>query len=150
LQVQWPYENQQARGLLLTRSATAVSAEISRRDLGFSVSSGIQQAANALRASVAQLQSATVAVNQYTRSLANEQTKRRLGAATLIDVLNVEDRLTAAQQNEILGRQAYANSLAQLLFESGTLLLKRGENEFEVSFDGLLRYQAQAGGKAER
>jgi outer membrane protein TolC len=142
LQMQWPVENQQARGLLLSRSASAVGAEIQRRDLQAVIGSGIQLAANALGASAMQLQAAAAAVHHYEKTLANEHTRRRLGAGTLIDVINIEDRLNNAQQTQVQLRQSYANAIAQLLFEMGELISKRGENEFEVPLDALLRYAA--------
>jgi outer membrane protein TolC len=149
LQMQWPVENQQARGLLLTRSASAVGAEIQRRDLQDAVGSGIQLAASALSASVVQLHAAAAAVHHYEKTLVNENTKRRLGAGTLIDVINIEDRLNNAQQTEVLLRQSYANAIAQLLFETGELIRKRGEHEFEVPLDSLLRYAAGPTGTGE-
>ena len=142
LQMQWPVENQQARGLLLSRSASAVGAEIQRRDLQAVIGSGIQLAANALGASAMQLQAAAAAVHHYEKTLANEHTRRRLGAGTLIDVINIEDRLNNAQQTQVQLRQSYANAIAQLLCELGELISKRGENEFEVPLDALLRYAA--------
>lgn len=150
LQMQWPVENQQARGLLLARAASAVSAEITRRDLQSAVASGIRIAVSALNASAAQLESASIAVRHYAKTLGNEQTKRRMGAGTLIDVINVEDRLNGAQQTEVQVRQAYAAAAAQLLYESGRIVRKRDENEFDVPVDALLRLTMETAGIAER
>ena len=55
--------------------------------------------------------------------LRNELTKRRLGLATLIDVLNVRDRLDGAQLSLLQLRQEYASLIAQVLFDSGLLVL---------------------------
>ncbi|CAK0771906.1 hypothetical protein CCP3SC15_4430003 [Gammaproteobacteria bacterium] len=85
-------------------------------------------------------------MRHYVTTLANEQIKRRAGATTLIDIINIEDRLTGAQQGEIQARQAYANAITQLLHESGRLIRKHGENQFEVALEALLRLTTETAG----
>jgi outer membrane protein TolC len=52
----------------------------------------------------------------------NEQTKSGLGAATVFDVIFAEDNLTSALLNVVAGRQGYAVALAQLRYETGTMV----------------------------
>ena len=60
-------------------------------------------------------------------TLDNEQTKRRLGTATLIDVINVEDRLSNALLAYVQLRQGYANAIARLRYEIGAIVRREGE-----------------------
>ena len=48
--------------------------------------------------------------------------KRRLGLSTLIDVINVQDRLDTSQLLLLQLRQEYAVAIAQLQFENGDLI----------------------------
>jgi len=60
-------------------------------------------------------------------SLENERTKRRLGLATLIDTLNIEDRYNNALLAAVQARQGFASAIAQFRFETGTLLAREGD-----------------------
>jgi outer membrane protein TolC len=82
-------------------------------------------------------------VERYALSVKNERTKRRLGLSTLIDVINVQDRLDAAQLSQLQLRQEYAQLLAQLYFELGTLVL-RAPGGFEVDMPALVGRPALA------
>jgi outer membrane protein TolC len=66
----------------------------------------------------------------------NERTRRRLGLVTLIDVINFEDRLTDALAAEVQARQAYANAIAQLRFDLGTIVIER-DGQFDVPVEDL-------------
>jgi outer membrane protein TolC len=57
----------------------------------------------------------------YRTTVENEQKKNRLGAATLFDVTYAEDNLTSAMLGVVGGRLSYAQALARLRYETGTL-----------------------------
>ncbi len=137
LGIEMPWANQLARGALLARAAGFDAATIRIRDLESGIVSNVAVSLANLRRSAEQLQAAGEAVERYRISLANEQTKRRLGTATTIDVINVEDRLTSALLSEVGLRQAYASAIAQLRFEIGALVRRDGER-FDVRIDALL------------
>jgi outer membrane protein len=90
-----------------------------------------------LRHSVQQLAESVESVRRYTTAVQNELTKRQAGTATLLDVVNMEDRLVSAQVAEIAARQAYAVAIAQLRYETGTLVRKDG-NTFDVRIRDVL------------
>ncbi|MES1258456.1 MAG: hypothetical protein ABUS51_08495, partial [Acidobacteriota bacterium] len=48
----------------------------------------------------------------------------RLGLSALIDVLTVEDRLTAALNNQVQARLSYAHSMVQLRLATGTIVAR--------------------------
>ena len=83
------------------------------------------------------------ATRRYAISVQNERTKRRLGLSTLIDVINLQDRLDSAQLALLSLRQEYATLLAQLEFDAGTLV-NRGNQIFTVDIDKLQGRQRKA------
>ncbi|MSQ66568.1 MAG: TolC family protein [Gammaproteobacteria bacterium] len=137
LSVQWPWANLSAKGTELTAAAGWDAASIRQRDLGQTIAYTVPVAWLALMRAGAQLQEGAEAVNRYTITLKNEQTKRRLGKSTVIDLINIEDRLNTSLQNEIGLRQQYAIAIARLRFELGTLVRREGD-QFEVAVAALL------------
>lgn len=136
LAAQMPWRNSAAEGTFLVASssldATLIRMKTLLDTIGANVSTGVQ----GLARSAQQLAQSMESTRYYGLSVENERTKRRLGLATLIDVINVEDRLTNALLAEVQARQAYANAIAQLRFELGTIVQQRGE-QFDVVIDDL-------------
>lgn len=141
LSVQWPWENSGAKGGQRTAAAEYDAATIRLRDLQDAVSINVPVALAAVRRAAAQCQEGAVAVRRYEATLKNEKTKRRLGNATVIDVINVEDRLNNSLLAEVALRQGYANAIAQLRFELGSLVRQAGE-EYRVALGPLLSGRA--------
>jgi outer membrane protein TolC len=123
----WPIGNSQARGQLISALAQQSSSLITVRDLEYTIASNVTTEVAGLKHSVEQLAEAAEAVRRYTTAVQNELTKRQAGTATLLDVVNMEDRLVSAQINETTARQNYANAIAQLRYETGTLVRKDGD-----------------------
>ncbi len=132
-----PWNNSAARGTQRSAAATYDSATITLRDLQENIATSVPVAATALRRAVAQGIEVARAVKHYETALKNERTKRRLGNSTVIDVINVEDRLNDALLGEVAQRQNYANAVAQLRFELGSLIRHEGE-EYRVLLNALL------------
>ncbi|OGA44912.1 MAG: hypothetical protein A3G25_04290 [Betaproteobacteria bacterium RIFCSPLOWO2_12_FULL_63_13] len=125
--LQWPWENAAARGVFTAQSAFFDTSSIRLRDLEAEVGSNVPVLAEALRRSAEQLEQGAESVRRYAVTLDNEQTKRRLGTATLIDVINVEDRLSNALLAYVQLRQGYANAIARLRYEIGAIVRREGE-----------------------
>jgi len=137
LSLQWPFANSFARGNLLAQSAVHDADLIRLHDLEAGVASNVAAVAAALQRSVEQLVEGREAVKRYAVTLQNQLTKRRLGSATLLDVLNVEDRLNNALLNEVQLQQGYANAIVQLRFELGYLVHKR-DDSYDIHIADLL------------
>ena len=134
-----PVKNSAAAGILMQQAALLDQGLIRERDLGYTISTNIDGLAGALQRRREQLQAATEAVARYRKTLANEETKRRLGIATLIDVINLGDRMLSARLNENAQRLAYASDLARLRHEMGLLIVQpvAGADDFEVTQSSL-------------
>ena len=127
LEMRWPFANDTARGVFLSRSAGYDQALIRVLDLERSVATNVATLVGALRRVGERYDSQRAAAERYSVSVGNEQTKRRLGLATLIDVLNVQDRLDNAQLALLQLQQEYAAALAQLDFEIGRIVLQESD-----------------------
>lgn len=122
LNFQFPLQNQVARGAVLERSALLTQLQIQQRDLLTGVASGIDSALQTLASSAAQLKVAQQALALYEQAVNQEIVKQKNGIATLIDVINIETRYVNARVNFLQTQLAYANAIARLRFETGTLL----------------------------
>lgn len=125
LNLQWPFDNAQARGNLMTQSASLDAIAIRLREREAGVASNVTALAAALDRSAQQLTDSREAVKRYAAALQNQLTRRRLGSATLLDVISIEDRLTNALLNQVQLQLAYANAIANLRFEVGGLVRKQ-------------------------
>ncbi|MBI5658862.1 MAG: TolC family protein [Nitrosomonadales bacterium] len=124
---QMPLGNNTARGLYRQQAAQADAQRIRISELGHSISNSIEISAYAVQRATEQLIEADAAVKTYAVSLENERTKRRLGLATLIDTLNIEDRYNNALLAAVQAHQNFAGSIARFRFETGTLLAREGD-----------------------
>jgi outer membrane protein TolC len=124
---QMPLANNSALGLSRQQAALVDAQRIRINELGHSISNSIDISAYAVLRATEQLSEADAAVKSYAVSLENERTKRRLGLATLIDTLNVEDRYNNALLAAVQARQGFASAIVQFRFETSTLLAREGD-----------------------
>lgn len=123
---EFPLQNNAARGQLRERAAQLDQANVQRRDLQAAVAAGIDSAVASLATRSAQLQVAQQALALYERAVGQEIVKQKNGIATLIDVINVEARFINARTTYLQTYLAYAQAMARLRYESGTLLPAAG------------------------
>jgi outer membrane protein TolC len=133
-----PVRNSAAEGFFLAQSALLSASHIRVKNVADTIGNNVLTDVQALVRSAEQLAQSVETTRYYARTLENERTKRRLGLATLIDVINVEDRLTNALLAEVAARQTYANAIAQLRFDLGTIVLER-DGQFDVAVEDLLK-----------
>lgn len=136
LAVELPWDNSIAKGAFLVQSAALDSNLIRVRHLSRTIVNNVSVSAQRLARSAGQLIQSIDETRYYRQTVENERTKRRLGLATLIDVINVEDRLNTARLSEVQAYQVYATAIAQLRFELGTIVSERN-GQFEVVVDDL-------------
>lgn len=125
-QVRMPLESTAARGLLTTRLSAHRQSVIRLHEAEGNVGSALVTATSALRRTLARYEDTAAAVARYELAVKNEYVKRKLGLSTLIDVITVQDRLDAARLQLLQLRQEYASGIAQILFESGELVVRDG------------------------
>ncbi|RYY91833.1 MAG: hypothetical protein EOO24_30440, partial [Comamonadaceae bacterium] len=131
-----------AQGLLRQQLALVDSLDTEQRELADSIESAAIAAEFGVRRAAGQLREAESAVRTYATGVENERTKRRLGMATLIDVLAVEDRYQSALLAAVQARVDFALALARQRFESATLVTAQGEGQ-QARVDALLNPAAR-------
>jgi hypothetical protein len=62
------------------------------------------------------------AAGLYGSAVEDERQKLQLGLSTIIDLVLIEDRLTRTLLDEVSAMLSYAEALARLRFETGTLI----------------------------
>ena len=100
-------------------------------DLERRIGAQVALAWNNLTKSAARVEAARDARNQYRDALASERQRQQLGLSTLLDVITTEDRFNDALTEEVSAEVAYAEAVAVLRFETGTLLRLNGSS-YEV------------------
>lgn len=145
LNYQFPVQNTAARGLVRERDATLDQLSVRRRDLGTAIANGVDSALQSLASSAAQLKVAQEALGLYELAVKQEIVKQRNGISTLIDVINVETRFINARTNFLLTHLAYANAIARLRFETGTLLPDGQGERFDLNLAELAGLGPMAG-----
>jgi outer membrane protein TolC len=103
-----------------------------------SIDNNVDNAISAYNNAILQLIEAQKAVNLYTITVQNKLQELKLGQATLLDVLTVEDQLQAAIITRLSQSSNLATSIANLQFETGRLV----DDEKNISINQFLSYVA--------
>lgn len=122
LQLERPTGNNLFRGQLVEREADTRSREIAATDLQRQIRLGVVQAASTLPDAVAQVQQAEAAVGFYRNIYDADVARFRTGEATLIDTVITQQQQTETMLSLIAARAQLARLVAQLRFQTGTLL----------------------------
>jgi outer membrane protein len=131
-----PLRNRAARGQYEQREAELKNAEIQTENLMRAIQSEVSIAVEALRSSALSLEESKISSDLYREVLEKERIKLQLGESTIIDVLQIEDRLTNADLNYISARQRLSSAIIGLRFQTGTLLSEAGD-ELTISLTDL-------------
>jgi outer membrane protein TolC len=135
----FPPSNQAARGLVMQSEGAAVQADMQSRQLGRTINSSVIVSLEALRNAITRAKKARVAVESYQSALAGEREKYAGGIGSIVDILTVEDRLTAALSDQVQAELSYALALTQFRFATGTLVRPRQSSQ-NISEDMLLTF----------
>ncbi|MFP5211838.1 MAG: TolC family protein [Acidobacteriota bacterium] len=127
LTYKWPVQNNTARGILLQKQAAFRQAEIQSKELARTISSSVSQDLSDLRNRTLEFIKFDESVGHYRKAVENEKRKYLLAMSTLSDLLTTEDNLTDAVLGKISAEGALAKALAQLRFDTGTILALENE-----------------------
>jgi outer membrane protein len=122
LRYTFPVQNSYSQGQLLQAASTYSQAGLKAFDLSRTIASDVTVAATSVGNAIDQWKNAHQAVVAYQAALDGEHDKLRLGVGSLIDLLTVEDRLTAALTSEVRAQLAYATWVIRFRFSTGTLI----------------------------
>lgn len=142
--VDWPLANNFQLGRLQQQRAIYSQRIIGTRDLERLTRNNVLSTLGSLRETSRQLQEYTTAVLASRDTTEAELEKLRLGTSTLLDAIVTEQRQLNTELALVASQQRLAQLLAQLRFDTGTLV-EEAENERAVLLDTLLTLPAPAG-----
>jgi outer membrane protein TolC len=119
---QLPLLNNQALGQLAKTEATRQQADIQTKETERTIGGRVRVAVDTVQRSMEREKIAREAAALFESAVEDEREKLQLGLSTVIDLVLTEDRLTQSQLDEIDAESGYAEALAQLRFETGTIL----------------------------
>ena len=121
----FPASNQAARGSVMQSESLVVQADMQNRQLARTINSLVVVSLEALRNAILRAKQDRRSVESFQSALTGEREKYAGGIGSIVDILQVEDRLTAAQSDQVQSELAYALALAQFRFATGTLVRAR-------------------------
>jgi outer membrane protein len=118
----FPVANELARGSVLQSKGLVTQAEMQSQQLARNINSSVVVALESLRNAIFRDKKASESVESFRSALAGEREKYAGGFGSIVDILEVEDRLTAALSDQVQAELAYALALTQFRFATGTLV----------------------------
>jgi outer membrane protein len=122
LSYSFPVGNHAARGALEQAQASVRQADASARDVARSISQNLTVAVAGVRSAILRVQAAQRAVSLTEAALAGARDKYRGGFGSVVEILQVEDRLNSVLGDEVQARLDYSLALVQYRFAIGTLV----------------------------
>jgi len=122
IRYQFPLQNRAAEGSVLQARSTALQASYRSQESARNIASNVIVAVEGVRSAVLQLEKVNQSVAFFRTALDNEREKYRLGVGSLVEVLTVEDRLTAVLVSQVQAELGYAFALARLRQSTGTIV----------------------------
>lgn len=116
-----PLQNNTARGQLRLQRAQTERSQLTLKQLQEQIYNDVVVAANGLYQARAQLAQQRLAQKMYSRALNDEILRFHLNKATLLDVMDAEDRLNNAQSSVVTAQASVAKALITLRYQTGTL-----------------------------
>ncbi len=142
LNLEVPFNNNQALGRYGQASASQHEATINQTDLARTIALNVYQAVESVRLAAERVKWAEDAALAYEQTIADEQVRLRNGDSTLIDTILTEQQTTAARSAFVQALQDYANLVARLRFESGTLI-RDVNGQTSIPLENLLTVPSQ-------
>ena len=118
----FPLNNNLAKGNAIINQSLLQDQEIVLSNLQRNINLNVSIAVNNLKNNVEVLKKAQENLRNSEEVFKNEQIKFQNGLTTLLNLILFQERLTFAQQNYLQAQQQFAISIANLRFETGTLI----------------------------
>lgn len=117
-----PIRNRAAEGDQLSAQTSVRRRQLLIDQSILRIDSQVPESLETVRLNAERLEKLEQAVALFEQTVVNEEKKLRAGTSTLIDVISQRDRLTSALQSRNTARLTLAIALAELRFQTGTLL----------------------------
>ncbi|MBK5254686.1 MAG: TolC family protein [Vicinamibacteria bacterium] len=133
---EWPTSNRAALGRLAENQSSLRQSGIALADLERVIGARVALAVNNVEKSAARLSTARESCDLYREALAAERQRLQIGISSVLDVINTEDRLNESLLEAVSAELDYAQSVAALRFETGTLVQQTANGD-EIDFASL-------------
>lgn len=117
-----PVDHKYDRGVVVQAEANVRILKTQALDIERRIRSSVKIALSSLRTTMELLKRAQESISLYEEAVENEKKKVDLGMATILDVVNMEDRLTNARKVLVSYQGAFANALSRLRYVTGTMV----------------------------
>lgn len=132
LRFDYPFGNNFAKGVLKEREARLRQAQLSTGIITRSILSNIVTARTSVANALRQVDALATSRAALIDSLNAEQEQFKMGNSTLLDTILTEERLTGANRAIIDAKLQHALGIAQLRFETGTIMGSEGSAKASV------------------
>jgi len=122
VKVELPWTNDSARGQLRNQMGQTEELRFAYVSAKESIASDINNNTSALFYAVGILDTQKLAEQRYRKATEDELKKFHLGLSSILDVLDIADRLNTARSNTVTARANLATAIATLRYSTGTLL----------------------------
>jgi outer membrane protein TolC len=121
LSYRFPTRNNLASGRLSQAEAQLEQARLEAADTARTIRSSVMTSYSGLRHAVLRLAKARESVDAFRDALNGEQDKLALGTGSIVSLLTIEDRLTAAADREVAAWRSYGQALVEFRHAAGLL-----------------------------
>ena len=132
----WPIENKYYDAVYLQARSAATQSAINLKDLERNIRSEVKLAIAEVISSAAEVEAADFSAKSFEIAVTNEKKKLKAGLSTLIDLIQMENNAIAARLSWIGAQENYANALAALRYNMGSLIVI-GDGAGHVTWDTL-------------
>lgn len=143
---EWPSRNRTALGRLAENQSSLRQSGIALSDLERVIGMRVALALNNVEKSAARLRTARESRDLFREALAAERQRLQIGISSVLDVINTEDRLNESLLEAVSAELDYAQSVAALRFETGTLI-QHTSNGNEIDLASLTTPPRHSGGR---
>lgn len=117
-----PLGNHAAKGATAEASATLLQSDIRIEETARGISQQISVAVQDVRNSILRVRKTSEAVHLSDTSLSGAREKYRVGVGSIVEILQIEDRLNATMADQVQAQLGYALALTEFRFATGTLV----------------------------
>jgi outer membrane protein TolC len=135
--VEYPLGNDTAHGRYEQKTAQYSQLKVRQKELNNTISSNVLLSLYGLKNAVNELEKTEEAVIIYENAFNGERQKFRAGDSTLLNVIDIQNRLDNVLINRLSVRKKTAMAIVRLRYETGTLI-KFENNDGSVAMSGLI------------
>jgi cobalt-zinc-cadmium efflux system outer membrane protein len=122
LKLEKPFGNNTQEGLLVEAQASGQSSQISSADLRRQVRLDVVRTGRSMVEAIERVRLAQESVNFFQQTMDAEIARYQIGEVTLIDTIQTEQQASDARRSLVAAQQDLAQLIAELRFETGTLV----------------------------